>query len=228
MGTTFGELKTRLSTVLQDPSQKTFTEGLVEELIFAGLTEVGFLSPEQFTEDIDPVADQLTYALRSADFAAGAPPEIELSRVEIWDPTQSPERRIATVPNAGLEYSSSDSGWSVWGGQLTLPVPTVIGLQGHESDYVIRVWGYSPFVQPTSGDDAAVLGLSKDQEAALLMYAQIEGITFLLNNRNLFTQWQTRTGNTDMSPAALMNERNILRQAWREKSRLITRLRAKV
>src|SRR5262245_40136595 len=112
MSTTFGELKTRLSLVLQDPSQKTFTEGLVEELIFAGLTEVGFLSPQQFTEDIDPVADQLTYALRAADFTTGAPPEIELARVEIWDPTVAPDQLIATVPNAGLEYNSSDSGWS--------------------------------------------------------------------------------------------------------------------
>ena len=228
MSTTFGELKTRLSLVLQDPSQKTFTEALIEELIFAGLTEVGFLAPEQFTEDIDPVADQLAYALRSDDFVTGAPPEIELARVEVWDPTVSPEQLIATVPNAGLEYSSSDSGWSVWGGQLTLPRLTVLGLQGHEDDYVIRVWGYSPFVQPDAGDDDAVIGVSRDQEQAVIIYAQVEGLSMLLNNRNLFTQWQTRSGNTDMSPAALMNERNIARQAWREKSRLITRLRAKV
>jgi len=225
MSTTFGELKTRLSLVLQDPSRRTFTEPLIEELIFAGLTEVGRLAPEQFTEDLDPVDNQLTYAVRSVAFSAAAIPEIELMRVEVWDTSTDPESLIARVPEAGLEFSTADSGWSMWGGALTLPTGTVRGLVG-QTNYVVRVWGYSPYVQPV--DDADVMSISKDVEAALLVYAQLEGLRMLLASRNLFTQWQTRTGNTDLTPAGLMNEKNIAESSWRSMSRQITRLRARV
>jgi hypothetical protein len=226
MGTTFGELKTRVSLVLQDPAQRTFTESLVEELIFAGLTEVGMLAPEQFTEDLDPVAGQLTYALRDSEFSSVAVPEIELVRVEVWDTTQSPEVLVAAIPEAGLEWATSDSGWSVWNGALTIPSRIANNLIGYESDYVIRVWGYSPYVFPT--DDSSVLSVSKDVEGAILAYAQLEALRQLLSSRNLFTQWQTRSGATDISPAGLMNEKNIAEQNWRQKSRAITRLRARV
>jgi hypothetical protein len=226
LSTTFGTLKTRLSLLLQDPDRKTFTEPLVEELIFAGLVEVGRLAPEQFTEDLTPVAGQLVYALRSADFVDEAVPEIELTRVEVWDPTQTPDAFIAKVPEAGLENTTADSGWSVWGGELHLPTMTVRGLDSYVDDYVIRVKGYSPYVQPD--DDADVLAISKEVESALLDYSHLEAVRMLLASRNLFTQWQTRSGNTDMSPAGLMNEKNILTSEWRQKSRAISRLRARV
>ena len=209
MGVTLGELKTRLSRTLKDPDGRTFTDDLQEELILSALTEVGRILPEMFTEDLAPVADQLTYQLRSnafgvtqydltaeadddiitstahglqagdailfsdlvggtgldetttfyviddnldddtfsvsetlggtivditVDYSAGtwahlgggqAVPEIEVVRVEVWDPTQTPEAYIATVADAAsAPVKGGDAGWSVWGGYLTLMAVT--------------------------------------------------------------------------------------------------------
>lgn len=226
MSITFGELKTRISTVLQDPSLRTFTDPMVEELVYAGLAQVGRMSPEQFVEDIDLVADQLSYTVRSDTFDAVAIPEIEIARVEVWDPTQSPDRFIKTVNPAATEFSSSDSGWAMWGGTLTLPTRLVQGLQGHENDYVLRVYGYAPYPKPV--DDADVVAISFELEQALVDFAHLEALSQLIANRSLFSQWQTRSGNTDTSYAALLNNRNIARDEWRHQKRELTRLRSEV
>lgn len=225
MSITFGNLKTRVSDLLQDPNRQTFTEAMVEDLIYAGLAEVGRLAPEQFTEDINFVAGQLTYAVRSADFAAEAVPEIELTRVEVWDPTQTPDAFIARIAHAAEGSEVSDTGWSMWGGELTLPTRIIKSVEGYEADYVIRVYGYSPYVNPTV--DADVIAISKEVEQAILDYAWLEALKMLLASRNLFKQWQTRSGNSDMSPAGLMNEKNVAADEWRRKSRAIGRLRAR-
>lgn len=226
MSTTLGELKDRIANVMQDPDQKTFTDTLLGELVLAALVEVGRLAPEQFTEDITLVASQRAYAVRSDDFLGDAIPEIELTRVEVWDPTQEPEALVAAVPDAGLQPVRADSGWSYWGGTLYLDRRTIKGVSGHESDYVLRVYGYSPYVLPDSDSD--VISISKDVEQAAIQYARVEGIKMLLASRDLFTQWQVRSGNTDISPAGLMNQLNIERDEWRSYARNIARPRAGV
>ena len=224
MSTTFGTLKTRVSALLQDPDLKTFTEPMTEDLILAALAELGRIAPEQFTEDLTPVANQLTYPLRNADFNSALVPEIELVRVEVWDASQSPEAFIYSVPKSSFG-SGADSGYYVWNGNLTLPTRTVKNLVGYEADYVIRVWGYSPYVAPDSDGD--VIDVSTEVEQAMLDFIWYEALKQLVGSRNLFTQWQTRSGNTDMSPAALMSERNYAGEEWRRKSRAIARLRGR-
>jgi len=226
MSTTYGTLKARVANVLQDPSAHTFTATMVNELIQSALIEVGRIAPEQFTEDLTPVANQIKYAVRSADFLAVAVPEIEVMRVEVWDASQSPDQFIMRVNPAGREWGGQDSGWYVWGGELYLPTRVVIGLVGHETEYVVRVWGYSPYVLP--GDDADVIAISSDVEQALIWYIRLEAIDMLLASRDLFTQWQTRSGNTDLTPAGLMNQRSLAAQEWRSRSRALTRLRSEV
>lgn len=227
MSLTLGELKTRVATVLQDPNGRTFTDLLVEELITSALVEVGRIAPDQFVEDLTPVANQLNYAIRYDDFLGDAIPEIEVMRVEVWDASQSPEAFVSKVLPAAHETSGGqDSGWYVWNGQLTLPTRTVLGLVGFEADYVIRVWGYSPYVLPV--DDADVIGISRDVEQAAIWFCRLEAIDLLLASRDLFTQWQTRSGNSDISPAGLMNQRSIAEQAWSRRSKAIQRLRSEV
>lgn len=226
MSTTYGELKTRIATVLLDPSAKTFTTGLQAELAIAGLVELGRIAPSRYTEDLDPVANQMSYNLGTALFAS-AEPEIDVMRVEVWDPTTDPETFIYAVNPAGAENSlAGDTGWVVWDGVLTLPTRVIRGLQGHESDYVIRVWGYAPYAIPDSDDD--VIPLSTQNEQAVVKFARVEGLELLLSNRDLFTQWQTRSGNSDVSPAGLMNQLSMARQDWRQYSRAISRLRSPV
>jgi hypothetical protein len=226
MSTTYGALKTRVATILQDPNARTFTDGMIEELILSALVEVGRIAPEQFSEDLTPVANQLTYAVRSADFSAVAVPEIEVMRVEVWDGSTTPETFVSRINPASRELGGQDSGWYVWGGELYLPTRFAKGLVGYESDYVIRVWGYSPYVMPV--DDVDVIAVSSEVEQAMLWYIRLEAIELLLASRDLFTQWQARSGNTDMSPAGLMNQKSIAEQAWARKSKAIQRLRSEV
>lgn len=225
MSTTYGALKTRIAVVLLDPGAKTFTTSLLPELAIAGLVEVGRILPAQYTEDLDPVANQMSYQLGTALFAASEP-SIEVSRVEVWDPTQDPDALIYTIQSAAHEWSSSDSGWSLWNGQLYLPTRVVRGLQGYEDTYVIRVWGYAPYENPTS--DADVLPLSQQAEQAVVKYARVEGLELLLADRDLFTQWQARSGNSDISQAGLMNQLSQARADWDKYSKRILQLRTPV
>jgi hypothetical protein len=227
MSTTFGALKTRIGTILQDPNGRTFTDGMLEELIYDALSEVGRIAPEQFTEDLTPVAYQMTYPLRDTDFSSVLQPEIEVMRVEIWDATTQPETFKAIVTPASTQFSKGqDGGWYVWGGSLYLPSRTVNALVGYEDTYVIRVWGYSPYVEPT--DDSDTIDVTRRVEQALIWYVRYAALELLLANRNLFAQWQVRSGNTDMTPAGLMNEKNIALSEWRARSRSIERLRSEV
>lgn len=226
MSTTPADLKTRIATVLLDPSAKTFTAGLLTELLRAGLIEVGRILPQQYTEDLDPVAGQLEYVLGTGLGFTNGSIDIEPQRVEVWDLTGDVPAMVFQVNPAGAEYSTADSGWSMWGGNLILPTRVVRGLQGLETTRVIRVYGYAPYVIPTG--EADVLPLSQDAEQAIVKFSRVEGLELLLSNRDLFTQWQTRSGNTDISPAGLMNQLSMARADWRQYSRAIQRLRAPV
>jgi len=225
VSTTALNLKTRIATVLLDPDAKTFTEGLLDELVYSALVELGRLVPAQYTEDLDVVANQLSYQLGLALLDDGSV-DIEPMRVEVWDPTTTPESFIFAVNPAATEYGNSDAGWSMWNGLLYMPTRVVRGLQGYESTYIIRVWGYAPYAKPVSDDD--VLPVSQDVEQAIIKFARVEGLELLLSNRDLFTQWQTRSGNSDLSPAGLMNQLSMARADWRQYSRSIQRLRASV
>jgi hypothetical protein len=313
MSTTFGELKTRVSTVLQDPDLRTFTEDLVEELVQSALVEVGRIAPEQYYEDIDPTEGTLAYQLRYApadldvtieadtdaiaytghgmtvgtrikfteltggtglslyttyyviqddltdeefvdafkvsgtlngsvvdvtvDYTAttsfrrlgseDAMPEIEVVRVEVWDPTQSPDAYVMTVPQGAKQpIPGGDAGWSVWGGILTVPSRIASSMDEYLDQYIYRVWGYSPYISPVA--DADIITVSREVEQAMVWFIRLEAIDMLLGSRDLFTQWQTRSGNTDITPAQLMNQRSMAEQAWTRKSRAISRLRAEV
>jgi hypothetical protein len=225
VSTTPTNLKTRIATVLLDPSAKTFTAGLLSELLYSGLVELGRLVPAQYVEDLDPVANQIAYQLGTSIFASGSV-DIEPQRVEVWDASADPDALIYTVNPAATEYGNSDAGWSMWNGYLYLPTRVVRGLQGYESTYVIRVWGYAPYALPDSEDD--VLPISVEVEQAIIKFARLEGLELLKADRDLFSQWQTRSGNTDVSYAGLLNSLSQARADWRQYSRAIQRLRAPV
>jgi hypothetical protein len=153
-----------------------------------------------------------------------AVPEVELTRVELWDMTSTPGTPVKMLAPADGEYINfSDVGWKVWGGVLELPrwVPQYV--LGSEEDYLLRVWGYSPWRPLVADTD--VSPLSHELEQALLSYARVEALRRLNSSRELFTQWQTRSGNTDVSPAGLMNALNIALDDWRRRSRAIAVLR---
>jgi hypothetical protein len=178
-----------------------------------------------FTEDITLVEDTLSYIIRSDVFNGEATPEIELTRVELWDGDQTPPVIVYSILPAHAETSTrSDLGWTNWGGTLYLPNFAHTIFDGHEDTYFLRIYGYSPYVPLAEDED--VSGVSNEVKWALMTYAQLEATQRLVNDRTLFKQWQTRAGNSDISAAGLMNEMNLLRDEWRRRSRAITRLRS--
>jgi hypothetical protein len=229
MSETFTELKAALSSAIRDPSNKSFTDASVGEMLNSSLVEVARYSPAQFYEGITlSTVTPLEYVLRSTEFAGVAQNEIEVSRVELWETVVGePPRKLATVPPASRAWDkNSDSGWVNWGGILYLPRSLWNAFDGNESVYYLRVWGYSPFPALVEGTDTAAL--SSEQRAAVLAYGRVEALERLNADRELFTQWQTRAGNSDISPAGLMNMLSVAREDWRRRSRSLMRLRSVV
>jgi hypothetical protein len=223
--TTFGDLKTALAGILRDPDN--VTEFDLDYLVNAGLVEVSRIAPVPFQEDITPVADTISYTVRSDYYDAVAQPELELVRVEVWDGSTVPPTRSFVVNSAASGYAlDSEVGWTLWNGKLQLPGWVFRIIDGAEDRYYYRLWGYGPYATPTA--DADVVPLSAEAEQAVLTYARVEALEVLLNDRNMFTQWQARTGATDISPAGLMSELGGAREEWRRKSRSLYRLRAAI
>jgi hypothetical protein len=227
VSTTYGELKTRILASLQDPDGRTFTAPLVTELVEAALAEVGLIAPEQFQEDLTPVENQIVYPLRSDEFGAEVVQEIEVSRVEVWDGSTTPETFISAISSAAQQPEAGmDGGWYTWNGSLYLPTRAVRGLVGYELDYLIKVWGYSPYATPSEDDD--VMAVTKQVENAMVAYSRLTAIDMLLSSRDLFTQWQARSGNTDTTLAGMVNQRSVAEQAWMRRAHAIGRLRSRV
>lgn len=227
MSTTFGELKTAIAAAIRDPSLKTFLDADVGDMANAALAEVGRISPEQFLENITLVTDTVAYELRSGVFDAPVP-EIEVMRVELWESvTDGPDRQLAVLPPAASSWNpNSQSGWVNWGGTLSLPRSVWSVFDGNEATYYLSVWGYSPFFAPSL--DADVINVSNDQKWAVVAYSRVEALERLNSDRDLFTQWQTRAGNSDISPAGLMSMLESSRNDWRRRKRELLRLRSTV
>jgi hypothetical protein len=217
--TTFLDLKTAIANDLGDPDSATFTDTDLTSLAEAGMAEVGRIIPHLFQEDVTPVADTLTYALQVAYFPDGSP-DIEPIMVEVWDTSTTPEKlKWVVPPRSSAPSHHSQAGWFMWGGQLYLP--NYVEEAVDPAVHLIRVWGYAPYPRPVG--DGELLTLSWEQEMAVRAYARVEALTRLNNNRALFTQWQTRAGNSDVSPAGLLNALSLAQSEWsRQSKRLVT------
>lgn len=221
--TTYAELIDKVSRTLQDPDLQTFPEQTVKDMIASAWADLSRVAPRRFQEDIQPVEDTLVYQVLADDFP-DPNDDIEVMSVELWDTSTTPNTafRHVTPQSAhptGLSYSQA--GWRFWGGMIYLPnrVVDLIDVTNH----LIRLWGYSPWPVLVADDDVVPFG--QVHEEALVIRSWMEALRRLINNRSLFTQWQTRSNNTDVTPAALMNELNLAREEWRQLARSIQVLR---
>lgn len=221
--TVFSALKTAVSRDLRDPSLNTFVDADVADLINAGLAEIGRIAPLRFQDDVALVADAISYKLRAAG-AAAAIPEIEVLSVELWDTTTTPHTPVRLIaPAAGAYVNFSDTGWRCWGGVLQIPRWVPVFVKGAESHYLLKVWGYAPYAALSGANDT--VPLSNELEWALRTYCRVAALERLVSERDLFSQWQIRSSNTDVSPAALMNALSLAQADWRRLKREITVLR---
>lgn len=218
--TTLAELRPLVASDLRDPSMITFTSAIIDELVNAALAEIGRIIPGRFRTDIATVADQLDYVITPPSGAAG--PEIELKRVEIWDASVTPRKFVSKLQPVRTEFASvSAAGWEFWNGTLTLTnaAERVIDPTKH----VLRVWGYAPYAKMLVSNN--VVALSVEQEYALRDYVRVEAIKMLMASRELYTQWQTASRNTDVSLAALNGLYAQFSDSWRRRSRALQVLR---
>jgi len=217
--TTFADIRTEVAEALRDPDKQTFTDPQLKGMVNRAQAEIGRFAPRRFQEDISPTAGDLTYPLQFGIFGA-AVPEVEVLRVELWRDNE-PYSRL--VP-ADSEYAAwSDAGWKVWDGVLEMPFYVLTAIAGDETSYLFRVWGYAPY--PPLVNDADILLLSNEREQAIVTACRIEATKMLLNERELFTQWQAGANNTDITPASLMNSLSVLNDEWRRIKREMTVLR---
>jgi hypothetical protein len=214
--TTYLQLQTEVSRDLADPSNQTFDINAVKDFIQQGLAEVGRIAPEQFQEDLTPVADQLVYPLRSAIFTTPQP-EVRLVRVEVWSGTPS-RFKLKIKAKAGQPTRDSVAGWEVWAGKLELPSPIFDGYVDVVNDD-IRVWGYSPYA-PISAD-ADVVPVSAELELAIRTFCRVEGMRRLIGSRVLFKQWQTKSNNADVTIGQLNSDLQVAEDQWRRLSRAL-------
>jgi len=218
---TLANLKTRLARDLRDTSNKTFDATTLGDLINSGIVEVGRISPMQFRDRIFPSANTLSYDLGTAIAIPkyNNNDKIEVMRVELWnDDPVIPELRSVFAPRSAEYANHPEAGWSVWNGKLYI-TRRQYDLINIDTDSIV-VYGYAPWRTLANDlDEFAENGYSPDVEHAALLYARIEAIKRLLVERDLFTQWQTKSGNSDVTPAALMNGLALLEEDWRRKSR---------
>ena len=212
--TSYADLQDKIARSIQDPDYEVFEVQDIKDIIAQAWQELSRTAPERFTEDITPVADTLTYQLRAAVFT-DPNDAIDLFRVEIWDTDATPNHAVRWVPPRGPHPSGltySQGGWEVWGGILRLPSNYVSGIRVDTDS--IRVWGYSPWEMPVEQDDT--IALNAELEEAIVVACLPHLIRRLTNNRALFTSWQTRSNNTDVSMASLMNDLESAKDDWRK------------
>lgn len=215
--TTYLELQEKVARALSDESNQTFPVQVVKDILTAAWAEVGRYFPRPFQEDITPVADTLSYTLLTDDFADGND-DMRIASVELWDSTTTPETPLRFIEPAythPMGHAYSQVGWRRRGGDLVLPykVEAIIDPAKH----VIKVWGYAPFALLSADDD--VVPFTAEKEEFVLLVARIEALLRLTGNRVLFKQWQTRSNNTDVTMASLLNDLNLAQEDWRAKRR---------
>lgn len=215
---TFGDLIVDVSRDMRDEDNKTFNVVTIGDLVNRAIAEVSRVAPARFREDITPVLNTFLYHLDSGNGDATT----EVRRVEIWDASQTPEMPLITVGPLWAEPGdTSAAGWALLDGWLELPYALVVQLD--PAVHIIRVWGYRPYPQLVNPTDNS--NMTPELESAVRLYATILATRMLITERDLFTQWQTRANATDVTPAALMNGLNLLRDEWRRQSRAIAVLR---
>lgn len=191
-------LRAAVARDLRDPSFNTFTTTEVDDLLNLGVVEVGRVYPKQRVDTINVTVDGQS-AFPTAATA--------IFRVEVMQEGQVP----IGIP-ANSEPSSGNGGWDLHAGVLYLPYGVSYSLVN--GTHAIRVWGY--WSRELMNADPDVLDGDAETEFAVRTVATLNGYQRLQNDRLLFQQWLTNTGNTDVSPNQLAQTADLYQSQWRE------------
>jgi hypothetical protein len=193
-------LREALARDLRDPGMQTFVQAELDDLLNGAVVEVSRVYPKEGVISLVHQQDQ------QRAFAVDA---YALFRVELLDS----EGNVAAGISRNNMGDHAESGWDFHGGYLYLP-RYIYGLLAFEDGQSLRVWGYFP--RNVFTDDTDVLDGDAECEFAVRAVAALNGYQRLQNDRLLFQQWLTNTGNTDVSPNQLAQTADMYQSQWRE------------
>jgi hypothetical protein len=196
-------LRASVSRDLRDPANKTFQQPEVLDLINLAIVEVSRIYPKEEVQELPVDQDAQKAYLTDAQ---------SLFRVEVMR-DGSPRG----VPRATSTLSTAEDGWDLHGGVLWLPYFAAAGLVA-EDNPTVRIWGYWPrdLVDLDDASGTEAVDVDAEAEFAVRSVASLNGYQRLQNERGLFQQWLTNTGNQDVSPNQLAQIADMYGARWRE------------
>lgn len=198
---------------LRDPDGKTFDSPTLRDLVNAAQAELNIVSPLPMLETITPLEGVYEYPTRI----------IYPRRLELWDHSLTPQRVVARVVHVSENpVASSEAGWELWNGNLRISYGTLTQIDPAKHD--LRLWGWGPRLRLNDLTQASEL--TDDLEWLVREGAVSMGYERLVNDRSLFTQWQTLPGNNDISPTQLTNAADRRARLWQDHKRGVAIIRA--
>ena len=204
MPPTLLQLRTSVSRDLRDTNNRTFLTSYVDDLINAGIEEVGRLYPIEVVDQITPVASTYAYAT-DCDTAF---------RLEQW----RSGRLLSVLPQADED---SQSGWDLFAGMLRVPVGFIDAMVPATDR--MDLWGYGRRTQLVNPSD--VSDLDSSAEWGVRRYARAQAFNLMNNDRAMYKQWQGQSNNTDVSPNQLNQMVSLYASEWDRTRNYLRRLR---
>lgn len=194
-------LRTALARDLRDSNGETFTDAELNDLINAAIVEVSRIYPKEMSVVLSVEQDfQYMFDLEDA---------YSIFRVELIDP----DGNLALAVRRNDQGDHIESGWDYHGGSLFLPAYAANRLVFQDGQ-TVRVWGYWP--RELFHDDTDAFDGNGEAEYAVRAVATLMGYQRLQNDRLLFQQWLTNTGNSDVSPNQLAQTANMYQAQWHD------------
>jgi len=207
------QLRTMVRTDLRDPDGTTFEDQTVTDFVNAGIAEISRIAPRESRQQIpfDPTVNQYSTLL------------VDAHRVEAWDTVAVPPTFFTLIPpQADNDFNSSQAGWEIWAGSLSIPSGWTSGLTPSRHSFV--VWGWMGYAQLVNDTDVADF-TDANLVWAVREYAAVAGFEYLMADRALFEQWATQANNTDVTPAALANMLSLWLSKWERRRKQLRTLR---
>ena len=184
---------------LRDPDANTFTDAELNDLLNYAVVEVGRVYPKEQVVELAAEQDaQNQWAIEA----------FTIFRVEVIQDSEV----IFGIPQNTL-VDAVEGGFDLHGGTLFIPKYIADQIE-YEGTKTLRAWGYWP--RETFAEDTDVLDGNAEFEYGVRTVGALLGYQRLQNDRMLFQQWMTNTGNTDISPNQLAQTADMYQSQWRE------------
>ena len=204
---TLAQMRAKVMQDLRDPEGKTISVDEATDLVRMAIIEVSSVYPKEATDVITLEAGTYRYPTLVQE-----PFRVELVTVD---------GVFVIEPGDGVDVRN---GWDHFAGVLDLPQALSFSVTGNpDTTDLLRVWGYAPRIPPDLDDD--VVDVDAKAERAIRLNAALTGYQRLVNDRTLYSQWNTASGNTDVTMSQLVSLAQVFSQQWDAERRRLRVLR---